>query len=576
MTGVTPLMTVITCRSLAAGLLCLVVAACGTVTETGEGPIKAPTEAGFERSSTAQESPPAASPSAGSSPAAGPPTVGSSPPADASPTAASPPTTHPSAGWNGQVLTAPRGVDFPTQVASDGQQIVAVLVGEEGLISGFATDDGGRLQPGSPTATGIEFLSFGGVVRTGDGWYALGSGGTAGTGKDRILTSEVAAFSSPDGRSWQAVDAVGFDGPADVGGLARTQSGRLIGVGTRRNVEDAASGGFEPLAWYSDDGRAWTTVALPPIGEGWVHGIEVVGDTVFAVGQAAGIGVLWSSTDDGITWGVTRPDGLPESGSWDHMAQNEGVVVMSGTRAAGGLVLFRSTDGGKRWSEAGAPPPTGRGEGIPFPLFTGGQRFFTLGYSFVQAFAEPTLCYADIALCRQDLAVALYASDDGDRWRRIDTSGIGLGEAGEIDGITGTDFGWLVAYQLVTEGLAAWTWPAGVPLPVGEEPVDPTTDVEVLGEGDVPQPGRRYGRPLYIHCGMDWLYVGGRPWQRSDGGLDVETGAADRIPDDWPVAQQTIFGFITLVEDDLIEYSIGDGEVIATYIPATQEPPGCM
>ena len=72
---------------------------------------------------------------------------------------------------------------------------------------------------------------------------------------------------------------------------------------------------------------------------------------------------------------------------------------------------------------------------------------------------------------------------------------------------------------------------------------------------------------------MDWLYVGGQAWQRTDDGPDTETGAGDDIPDDWPVAQQTIFGYATLVNDDLIEYSIGDGEVISTYAPATQ--PGC-
>ena len=47
------------------------------------------------------------------------------------------------------------------------------------------------------------------------------------------------------------------------------------------------------------------------------------------------------------------------------------------------------------------------------------------------------------------------------------------------------------------------------------------------------------------------------------------------MPDDWPVAQQTIFGFATLVGDEVVEYSIGDGEVIATYAPATEDPPGC-
>jgi hypothetical protein len=206
-------------------------------------------------------------------------------------------------------------------------------------------------------------------------------------------------------------------------------------------------------------------------------------------------------------------------------------------------------------------------------LFAGGGRFFTLTSSFIEAWSEPELCYADIALCRQDSAVALYASDDGNGWRRVDTSGIGAGEAGEVDAIAATDDR-VVAFRRLERGVGTWTRP-DAPLPTEGEPVEPTTDVDLLGEGEVPEPGRRYGVPLYIHCGMDWLYVGGKPWQRDDRGPDVETGAGDAIPADWPVAQQTIFGFATLVRDDVIEYSIADGEVIATYVPATATPPGC-
>lgn len=91
--------------------------------------------------------------------------------------------------------------------------------------------------------------------------------------------------------------------------------------------------------------------------------------------------------------------------------------------------------------------------------------------------------------------------------------------------------------------------------------------------GEAPEPGDRYSVPLNIHCGMEWLYVGGEPWQRADDSPDTETGGGDDVPSHWAVAQQTIFGFVTLVADDLIEYSIGDGEVIATYAPATQTPP---
>jgi hypothetical protein len=54
-----------------------------------------------------------------------------------------------------------------------------------------------------------------------------------------------------------------------------------------------------------------------------------------------------------------------------------------------------------------------------------------------------------------------------------------------------------------------------------------------------------------------------------------ETGAGDHPPSHWPVAQESIFGYITLVDADTIEYTIGDGEVIATYRPSDKAPPGC-
>ncbi|MBW3605555.1 MAG: hypothetical protein KY460_11735, partial [Actinobacteria bacterium] len=72
------------------------------------------------------------------------------------------------------------------------------------------------------------------------------------------------------------------------------------------------------------------------------------------------------------------------------------------------------------------------------------------------------------------------------------------------------------------------------------EQVGPAADVDLLGEDEQPERGRSYA-----------------------------------VPDGWPVARETIFGYATLVGDDLIEYSIGDGEIIATCAPATEDPPGC-
>lgn len=126
--------------------------------------------------------------------------------------------------------------------------------------------------------------------------------------------------------------------------------------------------------------------------------------------------------------------------------------------------------------------------------------------------------------------------------------------------------------------MATWAWPAGTALPTGGEPREPApADVVTLAEGEEPEAGVRYAAPLCIHCGMDWLSLGGQPWQRTDAGTGVETGAGE-VPPGWPVAQQTIFGFATLTDDGTVEYSIGpedDPEVIATYGPPTEEPPGC-
>jgi hypothetical protein len=93
-------------------------------------------------------------------------------------------------------------------------------------------------------------------------------------------------------------------------------------------------------------------------------------------------------------------------------------------------------------------------------------------------------------------------------------------------------------------------------------------------EDGVLEPGVRYRAPLYVHCGMDWLYLGDDAWRRSDDGPDLETGAGDTPDPSWPVAGQTILGSATLV-DDVVEYSLDDGTVIATYERTREQPPGC-
>ena len=56
----------------------------------------------------------------------------------------------------------------------------------------------------------------------------------------------------------------------------------------------------------------------------------------------------------------------------------------------------------------------------------------------------------------------------------------------------------------------------------------------------------------------------------------METGAGDDGPEGWPIAGETIYGFATLDDGGVVEYTTrGDGEVIATYEQTGEQPPGC-
>lgn len=96
---------------------------------------------------------------------------------------------------------------------------------------------------------------------------------------------------------------------------------------------------------------------------------------------------------------------------------------------------------------------------------------------------------------------------------------------------------------------------------------------EVPDDG-VLSPGVRYRAPLRLHCGMDWLHLAGERWRRSDHGPEVETGAGDDPPTDWPVVHEELLGVARLTEQGVVEYSVG-GEVVATYTRTRERPPGC-
>lgn len=481
--------------------------------------------------------------------------------------------------WSTATVDAVPGADSPTILATEGDDVLVVTVSDDGVLRSGLSSDGGDFETGEPLEIGRKYVWLGGAVRHGDGWFALGSGGTARVDGDDELLFEPVGFRSDDGLVWEEVPVDGFAGPAELNALVEVD-GSLVAVGAYRDEQDPSMGGFRATAWHSNDGATWTEAVLPDVAaddESFASGVAVAGDRALAVGSTDGHGMLWTSDDAGRSW---QHPGQPELEAAYSLPEvtAQGDTALVSTMAGDGAKpqILRSADGGDTWTAASGGPPTGDIEGYA-PLWSGGGRFFTVTSTFLQSWDSPEVCYADIELCRQDSVVVLYASEDGEDWQRVDTSGLGTGEDAEVDEAIATDDGRVVAMQVRHEdGILLHTWPANAELPVTDPPgAAPTVEMVEVPENGELEPGVRYHAPLYIHCGMDWLYLGEQAWQRTDDGPDVETGAGDAGDPTWPIAQQTIFGYATLRPDGVVEYSIGDDEVIATYERTSRRPPGC-
>ena len=485
--------------------------------------------------------------------------------------------------WELQELDLDVGPDSEPPFATDGAEAIIVTAGEDGAVSSLVSTGGGPFRAGEPHPTDLAPLWLGAAGRLGDDWIVLGSGGSEEVDGDTTFRKDPVVLRSADGTTWEQLEATGFSGPVDIEESVVADDAMVV-VGARREEGDPGSEQFTATAWRSTDGRSWKETRLPDATAS-SYAVDVVdaGDRLLALGGIGNKTVAWASDDDGATWARTTLDGVLKRAHVNFIAGRGDVLVATGfvpspdsdEGAGTGHLAYRSTDGGRHWAPAAQPPPD-QGEQWGYPAAGRDGRFFVTTSTYLESWSQPEVCYADIDQCRQDSEVVLYTSDDGDRWERVDTSGFGTGEAGEIDDITTLEDGTVIAGRA---GEHAWTigrWPGDVDLPTAPPPTKTTVEIDLLEQGDTPEVGHRYAAPLHIHCGMDWLYLGEQPWQRTDDGPDVETGAGEAASADWPVAQQTIFGFATLVDDDTVEYSIGDGEVIATYGRPTQDPVPCM
>jgi hypothetical protein len=479
--------------------------------------------------------------------------------------------------WASQTLPGIAGADSPTVLTTSGDDVLVVKVSDNGMLQSNLSVDGRPFEAGEPFATGRQYTDLAGAVRHEGGWFAIGSGGLSEVDGDEELLFEAMGLRSDDGLRWAEVAVDGFTGPADISALVESD-GVLLAAGAYRDGEDPSMGGFRPMVWRSEDGATWTEVLLPGVaadGNSYVADLAVSDGRLLAVGSTDRHGMLWISDDAGASWQASAHAAVLGSYAVSRVAADGARVALSTMpRDEEPPAILGSADGGDTWTPAAGQPPAGDIEGYA-PLWSGGGRFFTLTSRYVEGWREPEICYADINFCRQDSSVALYASDDAKTWSRVDTTGIGIGEAGEVDEATATEDGRVLAMQVRSETVEMHVWPGGTDLPGAAEPVEPSVELTKVPKDGVLEPGVHYHAPLYVHCGMDWLYLGEQAWRRSDDGPDVETGAGDEVDEAWPVAQQTIFGFAALTDEGVVEYTIGDGEVIATYAKVEEQPPGC-
>jgi len=470
--------------------------------------------------------------------------------------------------WAHQALDLAPDHDAQMLFTAVGNRAVALTADPAHAITGAASYDGAAFVVGAPTPSGNERISLTTPTPFGDGWLAVGTAHVPdAAGADTTFGRVVR---SADGQAWSPVDAIGFD-LHSTATAAIGHDGGAVAVGSLLP--------FVAAAWRTVDGMTWTSVTLPTDGgrSSSVADIASTASGLLAVGEVDRHGVLWSSSDGGTSWAIVG--GLPATDRLREIVVQGDVVVVSGSADIPGVtggVLLRSSDDGNTWEATPAPPPDEPGLGVP--LFAGGGRFFTISRQNAEVRTDATICYDDIARCqRGPSAYGLSVSDDGGTWLPVDLPHDDAGAPIEPWAVASTDDGRVLVVTGPAPDATVWTWPAGEPLPTREATTDePAPAIDLLADDDQPKLGRRYARPLSLHCGMDTIVVAREAWQRTDDAPDSVAPTEDSYPEDWPVALGTIYGHLTLVADDRIEYSIGDREVIATYAPAGSFPVGCL
>lgn len=486
-----------------------------------------------------------------------------------------PPRSEP-AQWRSEHLAGETSVDFPTLLVTADDDALVVMLSDDGVLQTHLSLAGAGFEAGEPLDLGERYAALGDVVRLDDGsWLALGNAGVEDVHGDEQPTYDPLAVRSDDGLTWERVEVAGFTDAVEVSDL-EVVAGRIVAVGSYRTLPDPGSGGFEARAWTSADGRSFREVRLPGVpeyrgydDESYAGDLVAVDGALLASGRIGDAAAMWRSKDGGATWTEVDSPAIRSAYSIGGV-EVQGSTVVAVT-SGHDVQAVRSVDGGDTWEPVTSLPVNEEADGWA-PLWSGGGRFLSLTGIDDSAWSAPEVCYADLDQCGRDPGPRVVASTDGADWSAVDLPGP------EVAEIAGTADGRLLVAVQERDGLVVHTWPADAELPAAADPAVPqTVELVTLEEGRTPEVGLRYHLPLFTHCGVDWIYsFGDSSWHRTDAGPDYETGAGDDVPDGWPVPEGGggVYGYATVRDDGVLEYTTEDGTVLATY-ERRAGAPGC-
>ncbi|MEM9464253.1 MAG: hypothetical protein AAGA90_02715 [Actinomycetota bacterium] len=458
------------------------------------------------------------------------------------------------------------GVDsLVVGVAANGHRIIATAH-ETGAIGWIDIGDGFVEQPLGESSTG--FWSVAAALETDAGVVVA---------VNDYETFIPQLWINREGTTWAPLPTTGIDRPIEVVDLVATADGVFL-AGALRG-EDLSVGPFTPGLFRSTDLETWSAASVDadPGGDGVMLSVAEFDGGLIASGRGIDGGVLWRSDDGGATWTLTPGAAIPGRGhEFRHLARVGDRLVAVGELwgDAGPEVLVAVTTDGRAWTVVDTDGFVFDGVSWVDGVTVQGDAIWVTAHRWFDAWSDPDRCYVDLDACESAEAVLLH-SVDGTTWNEVDLGGIDRPDYTSIDTVIVEEDAIHVIGSSVQ--VLVWTWndptpPLAPPPDALPEPLHPL----VQWDADL-EVGATYRYPLYIHCGMGYL---GRfnqtHWYLTEAPEGVaDTGFGDMPSPAWPVASETIYGAITLVDSTTIEYTIPEIGLIAVYEASEVEPPGC-